>query len=571
MKVAMPRLVHHGAESRVVTQVEFGGECHQWWVGVPRAHEGLLDLGMSPWVPVATLVAAAIGEDLTIEGTVSPTQLRGATHAAVLCNDWWRWRSPNIEATSAAQPFAPGHGTGLLFTRGIDSTATLIESMRGIGPRVTHLLSVADLEPNHSPSVAAMVLLDTKRAAASVGLPLIAMTTNLRTEVERYVNWERSFGTVLISTALALGPLLETLLISSTLNDKYRKPHGSTPELDEGWSTDRTKVLTTQRTLSRNDKVALVGSEPNLARQIKICWAGNQRRNCGRCTKCLMTMTALVVDGGDAALETFEATLSAEAIRRLVPATLATDDLIAALPGDAPYYEVLWPSNMESLLDRIAPLRPDLAEAWFDYRARGLYGQRAGLADSAALDITRGRVDLGIARGWGGPAQPLTVAAAMRQQLCDTNVETKRPLRWSIAQRVAHGPSQIASLLSERWGRGAVMLLDAITPGLPPHAVQRLLNASTMRCWWSDAPYLEGVPLLEAITHGCVPLQITTDDRAAQLRGELGPTVGALVIGLAEIERGYLDAEQLQRCHQAAVQLVVTGSRERDQALAVHA
>ena len=108
MKVAMPRLVHHGAESRVVTQVEFGGECHQWWVGVPRAHEGLLDLGMSPWVPVATLVAAAIGEDLTIEGTVSPTQLRGATHAAALCNDWWRWRSPNIEATSAAQPFAPG-------------------------------------------------------------------------------------------------------------------------------------------------------------------------------------------------------------------------------------------------------------------------------------------------------------------------------------------------------------------------------------------------------------------------------------------------------------------------------
>ena len=91
-----------------------------------------------------------------------------------------------------------------------------------------------------------------------------------------------------------------------------------------------------------------------------------------------------------------------------------------------------------------------------------------------------------------------------------------------------------------------------------------------MRCWWSDAPYLEGVPLLEAITHGCVPLQITTDTRAEQLRNELGPIAGALVMGLAETERGYPGAEQLQRCHQAAVQLVVTGSRERNQALAAH-
>jgi hypothetical protein len=112
------------------------------------------------------------------------------------------------------------------------------------------------------------------------------------------------------------------------------------------------------------------------------------------------------------------------------------------------------------------------------------------------------------------------------------------------------------------------MLLDNITPGLPPHAVQRLLDASMVRCWWSDAPYLEAVPLLEAVTHGCVPFQITTDDRAAILRRELGPTVGALVLGLADIERGYPSLEHLQRCRRAAVQLVVTGSRERDLSLA---
>ena len=135
-------------------------------------------------------------------------------------------------------------------------------------------------------------------------------------------------------------------------------------------------------------------------------------------------------------------------------------------------------------------------------------------------------------------------------------------------QRVDTGPAEIAARLSETWGKGAVMLLDQTTPGLPPQAVQRLLDASTVRCWWSDEPYLEGVPLLEAVNHGCVPFQITTDARAAALRLELGSTVGALVLGVTDLERGYPDRKHLERCRDVAVQLIVTGSRERDAAIA---
>lgn len=555
-------------ETRVVARVEIRGDERQWWIGVPRAYEGLLDLSASPMLPAATAIAAMIGEDLVVEGTVSAAQLRGATAVAALFADWWRWRLPTFEATTAPLPFAAGHGTGLLFTRGIDSTAALIESLRGPGPRVTHLLNVADLEPNHSPSVAAVVLLDTEAAAASVGLPLIAMTTNLRTEAERFINWERAFGSVLIGTALALGPLLETMLISSTLSGEHHAPHGSTPEVDGLWSTERTAVRTAQPGVSRTDKAALVSTEPDLARRLKVCWMGDQRRNCGRCIKCLMTMTALAVVGGEEAFEAFDAPLSAEAIRRLVPARPGADDLTAPMPGNPARDEVAWPSNMESMLARIPPDRADLHDAWLDYRARFLYGRRAGLADSAALDLSRSGIDVGVARGWGPGARPLPVPAASRHRLCAAGLATERPLRWCVAQRVDTGPAEIAARLSETWGKGAVMLLDQTTPGLPPRAVQRLLDASTVRCWWSDEPYLEGVPLLEAVNHGCVPFQITTDARAAALRLELGSTVGALVLGVTDLERGYPGREHLERCRDVAVQLIMTGSRERDAAIA---
>ena len=568
MQLGVPRLERSGVDSRVTVDVSFGDASRIWWIQVPQQYEGLLDLGMSPWVPAATTVACAIGEDLIFAAPVSAGQLKGARNAAALYSQWWNWRPSVITADVSDPHFPSGPGTGLLFTRGIDSTATLIDSMRGNGPKITHLLEITGIEPSHSPSVAAAISRDTERAAASVGVPLIPLATNLRSEVEPFAIWEHSFGAVLISASLGLGPLFKTLLISSTLSDDYRKPHGSTPELDEGWSTARSNLVTTHRTLDRMEKTAIVSSEPELARQLKVCWLGNQRGNCGRCTKCLMTMSAFAAVGTGAAFESFDKPLSVDAIRRLVPPRTSTDDLATGDAAHLSEHEPTWPSNMEPVLDRLAAIRPELHEAWLDFRARSLYGQRAGLADSTALDITRERADLGIARGWGGGALPLSIAASVRHRLCSLDVAPERPLRWVIAQRVSSGSAQLSALLSEHWERGAVMLVDSVTPGIPPHAVRKLLGAATVRCWWSDERYLEAVPLLEAVNHGCIPIQITTDDRAAEIRSELGTKTGILVMGVTEIEFGFPGPEMLHECLRAAVQLVTTGSRERDHALA---
>lgn len=65
------------------------------------------------------------------------------------------------------------------------------------------------------------------------------------------------------------------------------------------------------------------------------------------------------------------------------------------------------------------------------------------------------------------------------------------------------------------------MLTDDVTPGPPPAAVGRLLQQADVRCWWSDHDHLDGICLLEAIEHGCVPVQVMPDDLAETLRAAL--------------------------------------------------
>ena len=71
-------------------------------------------------------------------------------------------------------------------------------------------------------------------------------------------------------------------------------------------------------------------------------------------------------------------------------------------------------------------------------------------------------------------------------------------------------------------------------------------------------------PLLEAIEHGCIPVQVMPDDTAAELRSVLPPDAACLVLGLHDVSHGRPDHTRLVQWWAAAQQLVVTGSLERD-------
>lgn len=549
MHVGTPRLQLSGVDARVVCPVHIAGEEREWWISVSNEMFGVLDVGPSPFVPAATLLASLLGEALVIEPPVSAMQLDGCRRAVQLFNRWWGWSVPSIvaEGTDRSSHAGDRHTTGLLFTRGIDSTSTLISSLNGTQPQVTHLLTIDGLEPNHSPLVAAQVLHDTEAIATSVGLPVIGLTTNLRVEVDRFARWEQTHGAVLLGVALVLSPILGRIVITPTFSDRRDIAHGSTVELDPCWSTDRTEIVTADPSLTRTGRAAIVSGRSDLMSTLKVCWQADVRGNCGRCLKCLMTMTALASVGVANPSEAFDAPLSNDAVRRL---------------RDAPSVA------LAEVLDEIPVEMDGLREAWLDFLAGTTNAPgRSGLGgfDPAKRWAAAGGVlDPETVIGWGPHAVAMHLERDRQDALCRRTPPSGRPLGWSVVERVERSVTRLAATLAERWGHGAVLLVDSRVSGPPPSAVSRLLDASAIRFWWSDADHLDGVRLLETVEHGCVPIQVMPDDRCPAVRRHLDRRHHGLVIGESMLERPRPSDDELCSLWASAVQLVVSGSLERD-------
>ena len=350
MILRAPALREAGEQAELRAMLEFedpGLEPFELVLGVPARHRADADESSNPLVPLATLLAARTGEDLVLEAPVSPTLLDGARRAGETFGEWWGYRVPGIAPDGGTEPArATGSGVGVMFTRGVDSGATLIRSLRGeIPERVTHLLSGDGIEWAYSPEVERAIWADTERAAAELGLPLVRLTCNARKLLRGLIGWPRSFGAAYIGTALVLGPMLRDVVTGATQPLVDPEPRGSRFDLDPLWSTEGTRVRQDGAELNRAERTAIVASDATYLRWLKVCWEGRGAGNCGRCMKCLRTMTALASAGVLDRTELFEAPLTPEAIRAVEPEKLGvalTPAFAASVPDDMPEIRAAW-------------------------------------------------------------------------------------------------------------------------------------------------------------------------------------------------------------------------------------
>jgi hypothetical protein len=141
-----------------------------------------------------------------------------------------------------------------------------------------------------------------EQIAAHTGVECIIGTTNFRTHVPSgWMHWERYyFGSVLAATGLALGNGLGYICIPSSFSYRHQVAHGSTPLVDERYSTERTRVIHDGGEATRAQKVAriLEWDRALVLKHLRVC-IRNQggAYNCGRCYKCVRTGIALRATG----------------------------------------------------------------------------------------------------------------------------------------------------------------------------------------------------------------------------------------------------------------------------------
>ncbi|HXH59468.1 hypothetical protein, partial [Iamia sp.] len=377
-----------------------GTELPPYEVILPVAHADLLDPTATPTAAVLATLAAARGEDLVIEGAVDARAAEGATEIARLLAGWWGTEAPAIEIETTSDHARGGDGVGLFFTRGVDSWSTLLDLIEAPpGERVTHLFSLQHGDALHRPVDAAII--DGHRAvAAELGLELVPMATTVRVLLDPLQPWARVDGPSLVSAGLTAGCGLARLVYSGVAPVGVPIRSGSDPDVVRRLSTAGTDVVLGNPHRHRHERIAHILGHTVARSHLQVCWEGMTAGNCGRCNKCLSTMSALLLAGDPDPSRGFDVGIDVERVRRsrLTPAD------ISGLP--------------RALAEGLGPEHEDLRRAWADVWAL------------AHDEEPRARWGDGAPPGLAGPGGPERVAAGLRTATGQAEAPTLAPLGW---------------------------------------------------------------------------------------------------------------------------------------------
>ncbi len=270
----------------------------------------------SGYLPVALMLSMYRGEDLQIEGAVSPRLLRASEELQRVYSAWDpAARRCRVRATAELETTEPAAGVGCMMSRGVDS---LHAATRGRAVALTHLVFCDSLEPVWDDDVRARERELNAEAAGRIGLPLLVLSTNLRDPTAQLIDYNDLHGAGLALLAHSLSGGLGRCVFPAGGTTAALSSAGSHPLLDPLFSTERLEVEPASPWLDRGQRIRDLAAEaPELLELIKSCNRVNSTDNCGRCRKCLRTMIALHVAGVLHRVPTFPDRIDPELLRSI--------------------------------------------------------------------------------------------------------------------------------------------------------------------------------------------------------------------------------------------------------------
>ena len=272
--------------------------------------------------PNAFLVSAIIpamrhGEArVRVDGKICPRLRNGLVTAMQQLKVWYgeRHHKPvRIEAGGGFEPSLPREPqrTASFMSGDVDALATLRRNR--LDMPITHPASIRDCIFVHGLDLGAVEKLDRNEAhfrTAKASLTELAGLTDF-TLIPVYTNVQylggiynlfvkESHGAVIASIAHVFSRRLTKAMIASSEDLFDPRPWGSHPLLDPNYSSTEVTIRHDDLPLSRLQKVALIAEWPAALEHLRVCNDPVGRAdvlNCGRCEKCMRTMTALLVCG----------------------------------------------------------------------------------------------------------------------------------------------------------------------------------------------------------------------------------------------------------------------------------
>ena len=276
------------------------------WYRFPKQYANRTNSRADGFAPTALLVAMYTGEDLDLQGVISP---RLAYHLYEYMEIFHSW-DPKIfgrinihyDQLEASSPAESEIAVGTAFSGGVDSFYTLQRHLPENQPipqaRVTHGLFIHGLdlrlEDRSNYEAAARPY---TRLFEDQGLELIQASTNAYQFSEFRINWTMFCGAPLIGAALLLGPWMNRFYIPSAMFSYLElSPLGTSPLIDHLLSTEVTEIVHHGTAVDRLEKLELLTKWPATYHKLRVCSDKihiHGLNNCSFCHKCYRTMTML--------------------------------------------------------------------------------------------------------------------------------------------------------------------------------------------------------------------------------------------------------------------------------------
>jgi hypothetical protein len=233
------------------------------------------------------------GEDIHLaeDLRVSSCLLERTTELQSFIQHWFPRRFRRVGIHTRPAPSAPkSASTGSFFSGGVDSLYSLMTQ-----PNIDSLIFVHGIDmqlDNHAQF--ALALRANQELATHFGKRLISVVSNVRQFITGHgFSWTLGQGGGLSSVA----HLLDCATVIIPASDSYvaLRPYGSHPVTDPMWSSEATHFIH-HGLIRRIDKTRVIAADQYAIDRLRVCWM-DDGYNCGKCFKCLRTMTALRVLG----------------------------------------------------------------------------------------------------------------------------------------------------------------------------------------------------------------------------------------------------------------------------------
>jgi len=202
-----------------------------------------------------------------------------------------------VEADVAVRPSSDDRGVAAFFTSGLDSSYTAVKHR----DEITSLVFVEgfDVSLFASDRLRHNVRDGVRRGAAKLGLPLVEVRTDIRFFAEEFVRWGDYNGSALAAVALLLRDSFRKVYLPAGVTYSHLQPTGTHPLLDPLWGTEDVEIVHDGCEANRLGKIEVIAARmPALLRDLRVCLENtDDAYNCGRCRKCVLTMTALRLAG----------------------------------------------------------------------------------------------------------------------------------------------------------------------------------------------------------------------------------------------------------------------------------